>query len=205
VKDHKAGNAKALQKSGTEEEIDEFIENLDELVDLAATTSRDVEKKAAARAQQKKLDDDGKCVRAAAFTGLQAGEDERRTKRPKTDAGQVQEGMNEQLQALEAEKQRLDKVDEKRHQEMMGVLCGMKGEMTASRVEFNRQFEAQKAYNKEQRARDRALRDEVRGLGGFMSRPAGERVHFKAGEDSGRRDGEQEVLWEDAGDFFFEE
>jgi hypothetical protein len=51
VKDHKAGNAKALQKSGTEEDMTEFTESLDELVDLATTTSRDVEKKAAARAK----------------------------------------------------------------------------------------------------------------------------------------------------------
>jgi hypothetical protein len=74
---------------------------LDELVDLAATTSRDVEKRVASRAKQKKLDDDGKFVRAAAFKGLQADEDKRRTKKPKTDAGQVQQDMNQQLQTLE--------------------------------------------------------------------------------------------------------
>jgi hypothetical protein len=75
--------------------------------------------------------------------------------------------------------------DQKRHQEMMGALYGMKGEMTASREESNRQFKAQKAYNKEQRTRDRA-----RSLGSSMSMPAGERVHPKAMEDTGRRSGD---------------
>jgi hypothetical protein len=39
----------------------------------------------------------------------------------------AQVGEGGMLQGLEAEKQRLDQADEKRHQEMMGALLGMKG------------------------------------------------------------------------------
>jgi hypothetical protein len=178
VKDHKAGNAKSLQKSGTEEDMTEFIESLDELVDLATTTSRDVEKKAAARAKQKKLDDDGKDIREAAFTD---SESQPRRKRPKADADHVLASMNDQIQHLDEEKLRLDQTEQKRHEEMMGALFGMKNEMATGRVQAKRQHEAQ-------RARDCALREDLQRLGTLVS--------------TERQDAEPDGWWDEEGDIF---
>ncbi|KAA8914335.1 hypothetical protein FN846DRAFT_886128 [Sphaerosporella brunnea] len=169
VKEHQAGNARSLQKTGTNEEVTDFIVNLDLLEELAATSSKDAEKKNEVRSQQQKLDDDGKRVRKAAYIGLEG--DERRTKRPKADAAEVLNTMSKHLVGFDQEKQQLEEVEERRHQESTGTMRGMLEELKAGQEDANRRDweqrirdREQNLRDREQKARDRMILGELRSL-----------------------------------------
>jgi hypothetical protein len=72
-------------------------------------------------------------------------------------------GLQEMIEEeMDEEKLRLDQTEQKRHEEMMGALFGMKDEMATGRVQAKHQHEAQ-------RARDCALREDIRRLDTLMS------------------------------------
>jgi hypothetical protein len=86
------------------------------------------------------------------------------------------------MEEMNEEKLRLDQTEQKRHEELMGALFGMK-EMATGRVQAKRQHA--------QRARDCSLREDIRRFGNLVS--------------TERQDAEPDDWWGEDGDIFFDE